>query len=135
MRCSSARPGQSDDQLSGGRLQPLATAFFPRLCDAGGLCGRAPRNRRPAAQRRPAPPIACRSSGALGRINRRHSTRRWMKLRGQVKDPQPGEYLCWKIQWLRARGRDGFAAAAGQIPIERIFILLCNRAPATLEFT
>lgn len=54
------------------------------VCGAGGLCRRAHRNRRSAAQSRPASPIACCSPHARGRINRRDSTRRWMKLRGQV---------------------------------------------------
>ena len=44
---------------SGTRLQPPTPALFPRLCNAGGICGQSRRNRRSAAQPRPAPPIAC----------------------------------------------------------------------------
>jgi hypothetical protein len=56
------------------------------LRHARGLRRQSHRNRRSAAQPGPAPPIACCSIRALGRINRKDSTHRWMKVQGQVTD-------------------------------------------------
>ncbi len=76
----------------GERLQPRTPAFFPWLCNAGGICGQPRRNRRSAAQPRPAPPIACCYIRAPRRKTTRDSNRRWMKIQGQV--------TCI-ISWLR----------------------------------
>ena len=75
----------------GRRLQPPAPALGARLPDPGGLCRQPHRNRRSAAQSRPAPPIACCSNRAPRRKIRRDSNRRWMKVQRQVNALRAGQ--------------------------------------------
>ena len=82
--CSSASIMPAPRSRPGSTTTTPAAALVARLSDAGGLCRQPHRNRRSAAQPRPAPPIARCSTRATRRNNRRGSNRRWMKVQWQV---------------------------------------------------
>ncbi len=73
-----------EDRRLGQRLQSSTPAFFARLRDAGGICRQSHRNRRSAAQPRPAPPIVCCYIRALGRIKHRDSSRHYGQVTGNL---------------------------------------------------
>ncbi len=96
-------------------LQFGEAALLARLPDTRGLCRDARRNRRPAAQPRPAPPLACCSHRAARRINRRGSNRHWTKHQ-------------WQVNYSKARGWHRFGDYR-PLPasLQRIS---CNSAPS-----
>jgi putative transposase len=78
------RPRPREDCGLGQRLQQPTPAFLAGLPDTCGLRRKPHRNVRPAAQPRPAPPIARCSPRAERRNIRRDSNCHWMKLQRHV---------------------------------------------------